>query len=216
MEQKFKRIYFVRHGQTDGNAKNIYQHSDTALSVLGEKQAVFVGLRFKDVPVDRIISSDYNRTKQTAETIAKVNGAHVEFSPLFREIRRPSDIRGKEKSEPPVKKIFDEMLSHECEPDWHHLDEENLFDVEKRAREALKFLRERPENELIVVTHEMFLKMLISAMAEEESARAVDFLRAIRYFMLGDNTGITIAEYGDSGFGKRFRLRIWNDHTHLG
>ena len=211
-----KRIYFVRHGQTDGNAKNMYQHSDTMLSALGEKQAEFVSARFKEIPTDIIISSDYIRTKQTAEAIAKVNGAHVEFSPLFREIRRPSDIRGKEKSEPPVKKIFDEMLSHEREPDWHHLDEENLFDAEMRAREALKFLRERPENDLIVVTHEMFLKMLISSMAEEESPKAVDFLRAIRYFMLGDNTGITIAEYDDYGFGERFRLRIWNDHSHLG
>lgn len=217
MENKIlKTIYFVRHGKTEGNEKNVYQTAETPLSLEGEEQAAFVAERFKKVHAEALLASDYARTKQTAEKISEKNGLAVEYSPLFREIRRPSEIIGKEKRDPSAKKIFDEIVAHETDPSWHYSDEENLFDAEKRAREALQFLRERKESSIIAVTHEMFLKMLISAMAEQDEKRAVDLSRTIRWFMLGENTGITVAEYGDFGFGEKFRLHIWNDHSHLG
>ena len=210
-----KTFYFVRHGRTEGNAKDTYQGNDIPLSPEGEKQAESVAERFKNISTEMIFSSDYMRAKQTAEAISRKNGAEIKFSPLFREIRRPSEIIGKEKSDGEPKKIMDEIIRHELEPNWHYSDEETLFDADARARAALRFLLSRPEKKVAVVTHEMFLKMMISAMVETDAVRSVEFLRTIRYFMIGENTGITVAEYGDFGFGERFRLRIWNDHAHL-
>jgi len=110
-----------------------------------------------------------------------------------------------------------EILVHEQDPDWHHSDEENFFDAEKRARKALDHLRQVPQGMIVVVTHEHFLKLLISAMAVEDPARTVALFCDLRNFMTGENTGITMAKLIETEEGKQaFKLHIWNDHAHLG
>ncbi len=218
METKIlKQIYFIRHGRTVGNEKNFYQDGNTPLSEAGKQQATFVGERFKNIPITAIIASDYLRTRDTAEAIAHTTGLSVEVSELFREIRRPSDIIGKEKGDVYAESVFTEIFAHEHEKEWRHKDEENLFDAIARARQALGFLRNIPHKTFAVVTHEMFTKALMSAMAvENDDARAVEFFQDIRFFMLGENTGVTVAELVEREGKEHFSLHIWNDHAHVG
>jgi broad specificity phosphatase PhoE len=211
-----KKFYFVRHGQTEDNVNNIYQSPKDKLTEKGKEQAMLVAERFVSIPNEIIIVSDYGRALETAEAISKKTGVTVHISELFREIRRPSNIIGKEKQEPGSKRIMNEIIQNEPNGDWHHLDEENIFEAIARARLALDYLCALPEENIIVVTHEMFTKILLSAMAVPEDVKAVEFYRMMRYFMVGDNTGITIAEYGNFINDIHFRLRIWNDHAHLG
>ncbi len=211
-----KRFYFVRHGQTVDNANNVYQGMNDELNEKGKTQASLVAKRFIAIPSEIIISSDYVRTMETAGAISRFVGDPVTSSPLFRELRRPSDIIGKEKNDEFAVKVMADIVENEPIREWHHLDEENLFEAVKRAREALEFLCALPESDITIVTHEMFIKILISAMANQDDDKAVEFYRMMRYFMIGDNTGITIAEYGSFVNDNKFRLRIWNDHTHLG
>lgn len=211
-----KQIYFIRHGRTGGNEKNTYQDGTVPLSVTGEKQAYFVGERFRSIPIEAIIASDYIRTKQTAAAIAEATKLKVETSELFREIRRPDDILGMVKTEEYADKIMKEMFSREMEPEWHYGNEENLFDAVKRARKALDLIKNRAEKVLTVVTHEIFIKMMMAAMAVEDDARAVRLFQDIRFFMIGENTGMTVAELVEKDGKENFRLHIWNDHAHLG
>ena len=63
-------LYLIRHGQTVGNTKNIYQgQMDTSLTSLGREQAKFVGKRINQIQPDNIYSSDLGRSFDTA-TIA--------------------------------------------------------------------------------------------------------------------------------------------------
>jgi broad specificity phosphatase PhoE len=211
-----KRFYFVRHGQTEDNENNVYQSAEDKLTEKGKEQALLVADRFVSIPNEIIIVSDYERAFETAEAISKKTGIVIHTSELFREIRRPSDIIGKGKQEPESKRIMGEIIKNEPNGEWHHLDEENLFEAIARARKALDYLCALPEENIVVVTHEMFTKILLSSMANSEDIKAIEFYRMMRYFMIGDNTGITIAEYGNFINGNRFRLRIWNDHAHLG
>jgi broad specificity phosphatase PhoE len=211
-----KRFYFVRHGQTEDNVNNIYQSTEDKLTEKGKEQATLVAGRFVSIPNEIIIASDYERAKETAEVISKKTGTVFRISELFREIRRPSDIIGKEKQKPESKQVMAKIIENELNGDWHYLDEENLFEAVARARRALNYLCALPEENIVIVTHEMFTKILLSAMANSEDVKAVEFYRTMRYFMIGDNTGITIAEYGNFINDNCFRLRIWNDHAHLG
>jgi broad specificity phosphatase PhoE len=210
-----KRFYFVRHGETEDNLNNVYQSPEDKLTEKGKEQALHVAERFVSMVKDGVLASDYERAIETAKIISNKIGVKVVSSELFREIRRPSDIIGKGKQEPESKRIMNEIIENESKSEWHHLDEENLFEAVDRARQALEYLRALPEENIIVVTHEMFTKILLSAMAVSEDAKAVEFYRNMRYFMIGDNTGITIAEYGNFINDNHFRLRIWNDHAHL-
>ena len=214
--KNLKRFYFVRHGQTEDNAGNVYQSAEDKLTEKGREQAVLVAERFVSIPKDIIIASDYVRALETAKVISDKTGVSVRESELFREIRRPADIIGKDKFDGEGKKVMNEIIAHEPDKNWHHSDEENLFEAIARARKAIEFLCALPEENIVVVTHEMFIKIMLSAMAVSDDEKAVEFYRTMRYFMIGDNTGITIAEYGNFSYDVRFRLRIWNDHAHLG
>jgi len=211
-----KRFYFVRHGLTEDNLNNVYQSAEDKLTEEGRGQAARVAERFVSLSADVIITSTYERARLTAGVISEKTGLPVRESEFFREVWRPSDLIGKGKQEPSSKLLMDEIAEHESIPEWHHLDEENLFEAVTRARSALEFLCALPEEDIIVVTHEMFTKIMMAAMAISDDAKAVEWYRSIRTFMIGNNTGITIADYGNFSEDRHFRLRIWNDHSHLG
>ena len=64
-----KKIYIVRHGQTDFNLQNIVQGSgvDSSLNPRGLAQARAFFDHYKDVPFDKIYTSTLKRTKETVQ-----------------------------------------------------------------------------------------------------------------------------------------------------
>lgn len=64
------RIFVVRHGRTDWNAKKILQgHIDIDINDEGRDQAAKLGSHFKDIPIENVISSDLSRCVNTAKYI---------------------------------------------------------------------------------------------------------------------------------------------------
>jgi probable phosphoglycerate mutase len=62
------RILLARHGETPWNAEGRYQgQTDIPLSSLGETQATALGLRLKDLQIDRAVASPLARARRTAE-----------------------------------------------------------------------------------------------------------------------------------------------------
>ena len=65
-----KKIYFVRHGQTDYNLKHIAQgRLDAPLNLTGVSQAQQMAENLKDTKIDVIYVSPLARAKKTAEII---------------------------------------------------------------------------------------------------------------------------------------------------
>lgn len=70
MEPVSDRIYLVRHGQTEWNRLGLTQgHTDICLDADGESQGVALGSRFRDVHLDWVVSSDLQRSAQTARFV---------------------------------------------------------------------------------------------------------------------------------------------------
>lgn len=65
-----KKIYIVRHGQTDFNLKNIVQGSgvDSSLNERGIAQAKAFFEHYKHVPFDKIYTSTLKRTTETVKS----------------------------------------------------------------------------------------------------------------------------------------------------
>ena len=62
------RILLARHGETPWNAEGRYQgQEDIPLSPVGEKQALRLGERLRDVRIDRAVSSPLARAYMTAQ-----------------------------------------------------------------------------------------------------------------------------------------------------
>ena len=88
-----KIVYFVRHGQSLGNAAAIFQPPESPLSPTGRGQAACIAKRIAKLAVQALLSSPYQRAKETAEVINR--GLTPEYSGLFVERMKPPCINGK-------------------------------------------------------------------------------------------------------------------------
>ena len=80
-------FYFVRHGESEGNAARVFTgQTDSPLTARGRQQAAAVADELAKVKFDRIVSSDLSRTRDTAQVIAKRHRIPVETLPELREI----------------------------------------------------------------------------------------------------------------------------------
>jgi broad specificity phosphatase PhoE len=84
-------IYLLRHGQTTFNAEGRMQgQSESALSPLGERQAVAMGDLLKSLIPDpqgwRLVSSPLGRTRQTAAAVSAALGLPVEIDDRLIEV----------------------------------------------------------------------------------------------------------------------------------
>lgn len=64
-----KKVYLIRHGQTDFNLKNIVQGSgvDTDLNDLGRRQAAAFYDAYKMIPFDKVYTSALKRSQQSVQ-----------------------------------------------------------------------------------------------------------------------------------------------------
>lgn len=207
----YKTVYFVRHGESEGNEKGIHQLSSSPLSEKGREQAGFLATRFETIPIDIVITSPMERARETAVIIGKHTGHEVIESELFQEVRRPSVIIGKDTDDAEVLEIRKERDEHVTDETWRYSDEENFKDLKERAGKALQYILDRPEKNILIVTHGEILRIIISAMAFGDSLTG-EIARKFMYVFAASNTGITKIEYSNFGWF----ILVWNDHAHLG
>jgi probable phosphoglycerate mutase len=79
-----KKIYIVRHGQTDFNLQGIVQGSgvDSSLNAMGRAQAKAFFETYKSVPFDKIYTSALKRTSETVADFIALGVHHQTFSGL--------------------------------------------------------------------------------------------------------------------------------------
>jgi len=208
-----KIIYFVRHGETILNAQNVRQGPDGSLSEKGRAQALATALRFpkhKGHP-QIIIASPYQRTKETAEIIAKELKMSVKYSDLLVERKNPSEIIGHSGQEKQVREIIDRIDKSYHADNLRYSDEENFVDLKERAKKALTYISKRWKKRIIIVTHGIFLKMIISYMLYGDKLTASEY-NNLSYFNPINNASMAICSYTTHWFKKsEWKLITWND-----
>ncbi|MEY3470789.1 MAG: hypothetical protein RLZZ223_139 [Candidatus Parcubacteria bacterium] len=208
-----KNIYFVRHGESEGNKEKVYQSASTLLSENGLQQAELIADRFNNIEVNTIISSNYIRAKQTAKYISEVTGKDIIESQLFRERKRPS-IQENQSKEIPELMAIDKQIQDNWEIlDYRYSDEENFTDLRQRAKECFEFLENMTEDNIVVVTHKNFLHCLLWYCLFGFDVTPREAVIVKNNFILS-NTGIVWMQYDEI---KNFwKIVTWNDHAHLG
>ncbi len=85
--QEARRLIIWRHGETDHNAKGVYQgQRDTELSVRGVAEAAAAAVVLARYAPQRIVSSDLVRAASTATALSGLVDCEVEHDPRLREI----------------------------------------------------------------------------------------------------------------------------------
>lgn len=81
------KLYIIRHGETDWNAKKLLQGgSETILNENGRKLAKLTGEALKDVPFKRAYSSPLHRAMETAKLVIGNRDIEIIPEPGIREI----------------------------------------------------------------------------------------------------------------------------------
>jgi probable phosphoglycerate mutase len=206
------KIYFVRHGESVGNKKGLFQTAEMPLSPTGIKQAQRVAKRLKDHKIDLICASTHTRTRQTAEIVSKEIHAPVEYWNELTELRNPSQMAGKPMNDPEADKIKNLIKENFTKEDWKFSDEETFSEVNARAEKIIRhLLQKKSEQNIVCVSHASITKAIIGRMVFGKDLTAQIF-KDIRYHFWTTNTGITVCEYGKD---KIWGITSWNDSSHL-
>ena len=140
-----KKLYFIRHGESEANAQMIYAHPHTPLTVKGIAQATAAGQKLKEEKVDIIVSSTYLRAKKTAEIIAEeINypKTKIKYSELL------------------IERQYTGMEGQAWTKDYQGKAIESVNELLKRGLLAFEFIKALPADNILVVGHGTFGRAL--------------------------------------------------------
>lgn len=211
-----KIVYFVRHGQSEGNVAPVFQSPNSPLNEKGREQAERIAERVSRLSFETLIASPFERAQQTAEAITRATGKKAEYSNLFIERVNPTYINGKSYEDERANALWREWQESLYRPNLRVEDGENFNDILVRADKALAFLHERNEKSIVVITHGYFLRTIIARVLLGDHLSGKAFRRFQRTATT-ENTGLTVLRY-HGGFEEEPSWRFWiyNDHLHLG
>lgn len=164
-------VYFVRHGETAYNRSHIHQSPSISLSMKGREQAGTISEELRSMNPTLLITSEYQRTRETASIIGSRLGLSPIVNSLFHEIRRPSELYGLSHYHPRTLWYVALSILNRDRPKWRMRDAENFSDIQKRIDAALNFLEqhEAEHQSVVVVSHTVFINLMLAYMHHERS-----------------------------------------------
>lgn len=210
-----KTIYLVRHGQSESNVGEIQRERASMLTPHGHEQARILAERCKKLPIDLVVSSGFPRAHDTAQHIVNAINKPYEEVEFFGERRTPSKVVGLKYSDPLFVAYEQGFWNKFHEPDWRHEDGENFADLKERAAKCIHYLEQKPEENILVVGHGLFVRVLVAYMIFNEDLTGRECMKLMR-FLTTENTGITMVVYDPENPHGAWQMKTWNDHAHLG
>jgi len=207
-----RRVYLVRHGQTNYNEEGLVQDDSSVLTDLGKKQAALIGNRLSKIEFEHLVASDYIRAQETAKIVEGIVEKKATFNPLFREVRRPSRLFHTLHTGSDYKEFLkSEIASFEVDEDWRDSDEENFMDVQKRVTEAFKFLNTL-QGDVAIITHGHFIRKLVATVATNFNLTA-PIWKNMYSALWTTNTGLTVLQQNEEN--GHWKIVTFNDHAHF-
>ncbi|HPD97868.1 MAG TPA: histidine phosphatase family protein [Synergistales bacterium] len=199
-----KRIFLIRHGETDWNREGRFQGKmDIPLNSLGREQAGAAAKALESAAIDRVVSSPLSRAFDTAQAAASRNSFSIEMHSGFREIDHGL-WEGHTADQ--VENLWPGMLGT-----WHSHPEkvimpegESLENVQNRAWTALEDVIAAPGERVALFSHDAVIKVLLCQILGCPLSSFWQFRIA--------NASITLLEADAKGIS----LLVMGDACHLG
>lgn len=215
-------LYLVRHGEADSNREGrIGGWSDAPLTELGRRQAERAAVELARRAPTRLVTSDIERARQTAASIAAVTGLEPTFEPGLRE-RSLGILDGLAFEEARARhpELWQRMLARDATavPEGG----ETAEVVYRRVSEAIgRLVRDHAGERVAVVTHGLALFHVFAHVCGLGAPTG-----SLPVFVLVDNASITQVEHRarpeappltgpDAPRGPPWRIISINDTAHL-
>ncbi|HEY8402103.1 MAG TPA: histidine phosphatase family protein [Cytophagaceae bacterium] len=201
-----KKIYLIRHGQTEYNRIGIVQGSgvDTDLNETGRLQAEAFYQAYRHVEFKKIYTSALKRSIQSVEKFIASGIPHEKYAGL-------NEISwGKKDGQ--IITSDDDTFYKRIVASWRNgqVDQcieggESPLDVQKRQKPVLELILSREEEDCILICmHGRAMRILLASMMGCELSRMDEFAH--------NNLGLYVVDYKDNVFSLEKR----NDLNHLG
>lgn len=199
-----KKIYIIRHGETEFNRLGIVQGSgvDADLNDVGREQGRLFYEQYKTVPFELVVTSKLKRTAQTVSHFIEAGIPTVSFA----EINEMSwgDHEGKKGTPESIaeyQRIKDGWGRGEI--DGRIGGGESAREMGERLEVFIEQLREMPEQTILVCSHGRAMCGLVTLMM----GKPIDMMNEFRH----SNTGLWLAEQTE----ENFVFYLENDRSHL-
>jgi probable phosphoglycerate mutase len=148
------RIILIRHGETEWNARGLYQGQlNSPLTAAGRQQAIALAERLRGTSIDALYSSDLGRTQETAAPLVAASSLELRIDSRLRE-RHYGIFQSLDKTA--VATLHPEAYAgyHSGDPDFQIPEGESTRQFHERITSCLEDLAGRHDNEQIaIVTH---------------------------------------------------------------
>lgn len=204
-------IYFVRHGQTPGNAAKRHQAEETPLSDLGESQAREAAKKIADLKPTHLLSSHLIRAIKTAQPISEATNLDIEINHNFTELIRPKYLHGKlHYSWQSSLYYFLWFLGIEN----RKLAGESYGMVRQRIAVAQSILKRYPEDaRVVVISHSVFMNLFLAHMCRQRALSPLATLKFISKVLKIPNGSIVHVHYDEKVEGLCRWLQLSGENT---
>lgn len=207
------KIFLVRHAKGKDVVEK-WQSPNTELSDEGKKQAEALGSLSRLRIADKIFSSQWKRTIETAEIATKNLNKQVEILAGIEERHQSSKIYGITRTSSISENYIKENMDNRGNWDWKWDAEEESFNtVRKRALKLRNYLIDNYLNKnVLIFSHETFIRLFVTTCIFGE----YDHIDGFRQFYMStaiEPTGITLIIYREES--KAWKLWYLNDYSHL-
>lgn len=198
-------LYFARHGETDDNARLVFQgQSGKGLNARGRAQARRLAERMRKARVTTIVASDLERAEETARIVGQACGVVHSVDAELREV----DVgRWTGKSHDEVQELYpEEWAAWSTGLDVRRGGGETYAELAQRIERAVERIAAMDAKDpILVVSHGGAIKSYVAHLLGVSDVG----LRALAGV---GNAGLTIVERDSRG---GVRLHSWNDTAHL-
>jgi probable phosphoglycerate mutase len=202
---KAKKIYLIRHGETDYNLKGVVQGSgiDASLNETGIKQARLFYERYRKIGFQKVYISALKRTHQSVQAFID-DGIPYEKLPGLNEISW-----GISEGKPFSNESHNDYI--EMVEKWKNGETflkvqggESPDEVEIRQKQAIRYILNQENEDLILVCmHGRAMRILLCWLLGQSLHCMDDYAH--------NNLGLYIINYSDD----KFSIESFNDITHL-
>jgi len=200
-----KKIYLIRHGQTDFNLRNIVQGSgvDSSLNERGRSQAKAFFDEFKNVKFDKVYTSVLKRTKESVQSFIDLGIPHKALKGL-------NEISWGTKEGYAITPDEDQYY-HYMLRQWEIGNTslkieggESPEDVVKRMKPDIDYIMSHEDEETILICmHGRAIRILL-CMLLNYPMKSMDMFQH-------QNLGLYLLNYT----GSMFNVELYNDGSHL-
>lgn len=182
------KIYLIRHAEAQINADPMLKGGGDALTERGQREAQMLAERFRGLPIENVYTSKILRARLTADEI----GRSINKTPII------------------IESLKERKVIYTNAHEYTH--EETFENLKGRVIETKYFLENLPHEQMVVVSHALFLRAFLGYIVFGDLLTEELLQRVTRTFVIS-NAAISIFEYNQEK--ERWHVESWNDRAHL-